>query len=454
MTLPPNWPAMSLAKAHELLTQPGSPFEMDEVVVRGIPTRTWKHAPPTLRDLFLMARGHGQKTFMVFENERVTYDAFVRATLNLAQALTNQGVQKGDRVAVIYANVPEWPVSFFASLLVGAIATPLNAWWTGGELEYALKDSGAKIILCDFGRYERIKAILPRLPDLKRVYVSRAKDDVSRDGAARLEDIIGPSSAWGRLPEKPLPAVEIAPDDDATIFYTSGTTGHPKGALGTHRNGVAPTFIAGLSAPRAMLRRGEVPPPPDPNAPQRKALLSIPFFHVTGCFALLCPTIYQGGLIAMMRKWDAEEAMQIIEREKITIAGGVPTIAWQLLEHPARAKYDLSSLETVTYGGAPAAPELVRKIKQIFPKSEPSTGWGMTETSATFTHHAGEDYQNRPDSCGPAPPVCELKVVDKDGRTLPVGEIGELMGKGPNVLHAYWNKPEATRETFIDGWVR
>jgi long-chain acyl-CoA synthetase len=168
----------------------------------------------------------------------------------------------------------------------------------------------------------------------------------------------------------------------------------------------------------------------------------------------MSPALFSGAKIVLMRKWDPEAAMQVIERERCTMAGGVPTIAWQLLEHPAREKYDLSSLETISYGGAPSAPELVRRIKEVFPKSSPGNGWGMTETSATFTSHIAEDYELRPDSCGPAVPVCDMKIVGADGQILGPNQIGELWGKGPNVVKGYWNKPEATAQTFVDGWVR
>jgi long-chain acyl-CoA synthetase len=214
-------------------------------------------------------------------------------------------------------------------------------------------------------------------------------------------------------------------------------------------------MAAASSAARNFLRRGEMPPAPDPNAPQRVSLLSVPFFHATGCFAIMGPTVFAGGKIVMMRKWDPEQAMQLIEREKVNLAGGVPTIAWQLIEHPARNKYDLSSLEQVSYGGAPSAPELVRKIVEVFPKSLPGNGWGMTETSATCTTHSGEDYEHRPQSCGPAVPVCDIKIMSADGEhELPRGEVGELWARGPNIVKGYWNKPEATANTFVDGWVK
>jgi long-chain acyl-CoA synthetase len=270
----------------------------------------------------------------------------------------------------------------------------------------------------------------------------------------RIETVIGAVNEWHKLLDRPLPAVTLAPDDDATIFYTSGTTGKPKGALGTHRNATSTVAAATFSPARNFIRRGEMPPMPDPKAPQKATLLAVPFFHTTGCHAVLCPGLFNGFKLVLLRRWEPEYAMQLIERERVTSTGGVPTIAWQLIEHPARKKYDLSSLEAVSYGGAPAASELVRRIRQVFPKSVPGLGWGMTETSATFTHNGGEDYEHRPESSGPALPVCEMKIVGETGETLPTNALGELWAKGPNVVKGYWNNPAATAETFVDGWLK
>ena len=446
------WPAVSLAQARAILTRPGSRFEMEQKRIRGIDTRVWKHAPPTLRDVFLAGTAHGEREFLVYEAERASYRAFSRATLALAQALTEAGVRKGDRVAIAMRNLPEWPAALFAALLVGAIATPLNAWWTGAELEYALKDSGAKIAFVDAERFERIAEHLPNCPALERVFVSRDEEEIAHPVVTKLEDVLGRVRDWEFLPDRAPPDIPLDADDDATIFYTSGTTGHPKGALGTHRNSTSAIIAGAYSLAQACVRRGE--PVPQPGPPSRTYLLVVPFFHATGCQAILIPALFQGAKIVLMRRWDAEAAMQLIERERCSHAGGVPTIAWQLIEHPARQNYDLSSLEAVGYGGAPAASELVRRIKQAFPQSSPSFGWGMTETAATFTTHQAEDYLNRPDSCGPAVPVCDMRIVGAAGETLPPGEVGELWARGPNVVRGYWNNPEATAQTFADGWLK
>jgi acyl-CoA synthetase (AMP-forming)/AMP-acid ligase II len=446
--LDPNWPRLGLAEVDALLTAPGSRLEMDEAVIRGIPTRVWKHAPPSLAFLVRHSRIHGERLFTIYEDERIGFEASFRATSALAAELARLGVGKGDRVAIAMANLPEWPAAFFAIVALGAIAVPLNAWWTGAELEYGLSDSGAKVLICDDARWRRIEPHRGNLPCLEHVLVSRAT--APSPGATPLEDLIGPPPGWAELPDSDLPEVAVAPDDEAAILYTSGTTGQPKGAIHTHRNLLTNILSVGYSNARAALRRGEAPPEPLPKV----ALIVIPLFHCTALSAMLMGTMVAGHTIVFMRKWDPLEAMAIIEREKVQLTGGVPTIAWQLIEHPDRARFDLSSLETISYGGAPAAPELVRKIWEEF-GALPGNGWGMTETTATVTSHVGEDYLNRPESAGPPVPVADLKVMSLDGASeLPIGEVGELWARGPQIVKGYWNKPEATAATFVDGWVR
>ena len=457
MTDAPAWPVMSIADAHAQLTAPGQRFEMEEKIIRGVATRTWKNAPPTLRDVFLNGRTFGEREFLIHDDERVSYDAFARATITLAHRLAADGVKKGDRVAVIMRNLPEWPVTFWAGILLGAIVTPLNAWWTGAELEYGLADSGTRVAFVDDERLERLVDHLPNLPALERIYVSRLAEARGDARVSRLEEVIGKPNDWAALANLPLPEVDIAPEDDASILYTSGTTGRPKGALGTHRNMTSNIMASGIAAARNFLRAGQALPESDPHKlPQRVSLLVVPMFHATGLSANLSPSMNAGGKIVMMRRWEPEAAMRLIEAERVSSTGGVPTIAWQLIEHPARARYDLTSLVAVSYGGAPSAPELVRKIVEVFPASQPGNGWGMTETTATFTSHLGKDYSVRPDSAGPAAPVGEMQIRDPaDGVSLlPEGAVGELWVKGPQVVKLYWNKPEATAETFVDGWLR
>ncbi|WBH16743.1 class I adenylate-forming enzyme family protein [Sphingomonas radiodurans] len=448
-----SWPAMSVAQAGAALTAPGAKFEMETLDIRGVPTRVWKNAPPHMAALLVLSRNHGDRLATIYEDERVSYDAQFRAVAALAADLVRGGVTKGDRVAIAMRNLPEWIVGFFAITTLGAIAVPLNAWWTGEELAYGLTDSGAKVLIADDERWERIAPLRAALPMLERVLVGRAARPLvieEEGGAERLEDVIGTPHDWPSLPAGELPPVELLPEDEATILYTSGTTGKPKGALGTHRNFMTNILSTGFAAARTILRRGDPLPEPVPKV----ALTVIPLFHATALSAGLMGAMAGGHTIIYMRKFEPVRAMEIIEREKVNSTGGVPTIAWQLLEHPERHRYDLSSLETIGYGGAPSAPELVRKIASDL-KSAPGNGWGMTETTATVTTHSGEDYIHRPESCGPAVAVADLKIMDADGvRELPTGEVGELWARGPMIVKGYWNKPEATAATFVDGWVR
>jgi len=446
--LDPAWPKMSLAEATAALTAPGARFEMDTAVIRGVVTRVWKNAPHDLGALLDLSRTHGEQLFTILDDERVSFEANYRAASAFARALESFGVGKGDRVAFAMRNLPEWPMIFFAITSIGAIAVPLNAWWTGGELAYGIEDSEAKILIVDTERYERLREHLAALRSVERVIVARAGAPAA--GTVALEDMVGDPRSWAGLPDAERPRTDLASDDDAAIFYTSGTTGQPKGALGTHRNLVTNILSGGFSAARSFLRRGEPVPEPAP----RTTLTVIPLFHVTACSATLMGAMAAGNTMIFMRKWDAVRAMEIIEREKVSVTGGVPTIAWQLIEHPDRAKYDLSSLEAIAYGGAPSAPELVRRIYEEF-GALPGNGWGMTETMATVTSHGAEDYLARPTSAGPPVAVADIEIRAEDGVTvLPAGTVGELWARGPMIVKGYWNKPDATAETFVDGWVR
>lgn len=452
--LPDGWPVISIAQANAAIAASDSPLKLGDAVVGGVSMKIYANAPPTIRAILELAEPQfGARDYLVYEDERVTYAAFTRAVEHFAKILQEQfGIKKGDRIAVIMRNFPQWPVPFFAALSIGAIATPMNSWWTADELEYGLKDCGAKIAVIDPQIHDRIKDKVANLPDLEAIIVARAGDNVSGSNVHSMEALIGESSSWSDLEKIGLPAVDLHPDDDATIMYTSGTTGRPKGALASHRAIIANMLNSLTCQMRMLLRRGEAPAEPDPNE-QSATLLAIPFFHATGAFAVLIPSMLQGNKIVSMYKWDAGEALPIIEREAINAVGGVPAIAWQLLEHPERDNYDLSTIKAISYGGAPSAPELVSTIKKRFPEAAPGNGWGMTETCATASLNIGEDYVNRPDSAGSPPGAVELKIIDPDGKEVAPGEVGELWCKGPMNCKAYWNKPEATAETFIDGWV-
>jgi long-chain acyl-CoA synthetase len=449
-TVPP------IAETHATLTAPGQMFEMDTVAIRGIPTRVWKNAPPTLRSVLEMSRGHGGQTFLVYEDERMTFEEhFGRATALAHQLIDRYGVGKGDRVAIAMRNFPEWVVAFWAAAATGAIIVPLNAWWTGPEREYGLADSGAKLLVADGQRLERLAPHLGPLGDLKGLIGVR----LAEDGRAwKIPDGVDDFAAVVGSPDGPfeLPDVSLVPEDDATIFYTSGTTGRPKGAVGTQRNICGNLMSLLFGSVRGAARsssRTQAAATSQAAGTQTSYLLSVPLFHATGCHSILMANTAFAGKLVMMRKWDPERALELIERERVTTFGGVPSMVWQVLDSPRFATTDTSSVTSIGYGGAPAPPELVRRIEEMFPGRSPSNGYGLTETSSVTTFNAGDDYIAHPDSVGAPVPVVDVKLVDPSGADLPAGSVGELWIKGPNVVRGYWNKPEATAATFTEGWL-
>ncbi len=435
----------SIAEVTSLLTQPGALFEIEERDIRGVATKTWKNAPPSLRVVLEMSRVHGDKPFLVYEDECTSFEQHFRQCAHLARVMVEDwGLRKGDCVAIAMRNFPEWSVAFWAATAAGAVVVPLNAWWTGEELEYGLSDSGSRFLFCDADRAKRIAPHLGAL-GLERIVVARGESPLAQ--AIPFAELVSRAADTAGLPD-----VALDPEDDATIFYTSGTTGKPKGALGTHRNICGNLMSLAFAQARGAVRSG-APFPPPADAPQNAQLISVPFFHATGCHSVLAANTAFGGKLVMMYKWDPERALELIERERISSFGGVPAMVWQVLESPSFAKRDLSCVRSIAYGGAPAAPELVRRIKEIFPSVAPGNGYGLTETSSVSTFNFGADYESKPDSVGVPVPVCEVRIVGSDGRDLPVGEVGEIWIKGPNVVKGYWNKPAATAETFTSGWL-
>ena len=373
----------------------------------------------------------------------------------LANVLVKHGIKKGDRIALYMPMVPELAIAVLACARVGAIHSVVFAGFSANSLVDRITDSGVKLVLTSDGMFRGPKALpvksvvddaLENCPTVEKCLVLKRTGEAVGMKPGRdfwYHEEMNSSSV-------DFPAVETDAEDLLFILYTSGSTGKPKGALGSHRNLLTNGLSSAYSGAATVLRRGDALPEPSIRA----SLLVIPMFHVTACSASMMPTIQAGHKIVLLHKWDTVKAFEIIEREKINATGGVPFIAWQLIEHPDRAKYDLSSIDAISYGGAPSAPELVSKIYEIF-GAFPGNGWGMTETMATVTSHVAEDYLNRPDSCGPAVAVSDLKIMSEDGATeLPIGEVGELWARGPQIVKGYWNRPDATADTFVDGWVR
>ena len=425
------------------LIAPGSPFEVVSVEVGGIPVRAFKAAPPNVRALWLSTAQFAERTYLVYQDERITYGEAHKRVARVAAWMLAQGVQPGDRIAIAMRNYPEWLLIYWAAVSVGVAVVGMNAWWVADEVEFALNDSEPKIVFCD---HERLDRILERPATAARCKLVATRTEMLPPGVIPWSDVIAKEAA--------LPEVAVDPDADACIFYTSGTTGRPKGAQLTHRgcvNNLMNMMFAGQATALATQKATGVAPPETPPTPV--ALLTTPLFHVTanncGAFAVTAG----GGVLVLMYKWDAGEALRLIERERVTSMSGVPVMSREILTHPDFAARDTSSLTTLGGGGAPLHPDLVAKIDAEVATARPNTGYGMTETCGIITAISGDFFVDRPASCGPAMPTFEVKCVDDDGKTVPQGGVGELWVRGASVIKGYLNRPEATAESITDGWL-
>ena len=439
--------------ARNEITGPGSPFAVTTEVVRGVTLKSFAAAPPNMRSMWEISAVHGDKDYLVYEDERFTYNEVHAMVRKLAQHLVAHGVGSGTRVALAMRNYPEWVAGYWATISIGAAAVGMNAWWTAPEMEYALNDSAPLVLIADDERLERFQQ-LANVPPMHVIAV-RTDRAVQGDGV-RWVDVMSADDP-GVLPD-----ASIDPDDDATIFYTSGTTGFPKGAQLTHRGSVANIFnIAAMgaittAAEQKAVALGEVTAAPAPAVAYSPAFMApTPLFHVTACNCLLHPATLVGGKVVMTYKWDPGRALELIERERITNFSGVPSMSRELLMHPDWATRDTSSLVGMGGGGSAVQPDLVHKIAGALKTGQPSTGYGMTETCGIITANSARLYIAKPDSCGPLVPTLEGKLVDEDGNDLPPGPntVGILCVRGSIVIKGYLNRPEANAETIKDGWL-
>ncbi|MDP3748999.1 MAG: class I adenylate-forming enzyme family protein, partial [Phenylobacterium sp.] len=432
---------MNRIEALAQLTGEGSPYELVGIEALGRRVRAFENAPANLRALF--EQGRSDLPFVVYEDERLTFEeAWVQSQHLAAVMAHDYGVEKGDRVAISMRNYPEWILGFMAATSIGAIAVAMNALWQPHEMDYGLKDSGAKLLLADQERLDRLAACEAPPAGLSVIAV-RATGPLA-PGVRGYEEVMATA-----VPKGP-PAREVGPDDDAIMLYTSGSTGHPKGAVSTHRNIMSALLSWELDAQAGMLAGFA----PVAGGPQPAALLAIPLFHVSGLHVSLLQSFRAQRRLVCMYKWDPARAVEIIEREHITGFNGPPAVTGDLVEIARRQGRDLSSLIAVGGGGASRAPEQVRAIDKAFPNAAPNTGWGMTETNAIGTSIAGADYLAHPASSGRVSGVLDIRIVDEEGVEQPRMARGELQIRGASIMRGYWKRPDANAETFVDGWMR
>ena len=435
-----------LNSAWNELTAPGQLFEVETIEVRGSPMRSYALAPGSLRDIWLGTAGYEDREYIIYQEERCTYSQAHEFTASIANWLSQQGVQPGDRVAIAMRNYPEWMLAYWAVVSMGAVVVGMNAWWVPGEMHFALKDSTPKVMICDKERLIRFGEISEDFPDL--VVTAVRMTDETPDNVVDWVEVINTAAV--------MPEVTIDPDDDACVFYTSGTTGTPKGAELTHRGCVANLMnigfgqaVQGAALKKAGIKATGAMATHEVNV----ALLATPLFHVTGnnCVAQGITTV--GGKLIHMYKWDAAEALRIIEAEKVTAFSAVPMMSREMLIHPDFATRDTSSLKSMGGGGAAVQPDLTRKMDEAMEDTAPSAGYGMTETCGIIAALSGEYLVDRPASVGRAMPTFEARCVDEAGNAVPQGQTGELWVRGACVIKGYLNRPEATTESITDGWL-
>jgi long-chain acyl-CoA synthetase len=444
----------SPAEVEALLTGPGGMFEVAVEDVRCVPVKVYKSRMRSLREVEALGRARGDaETHLVYRGRRIGFGAFCDQADRVARSLASRhGVGPGDRVAVLSANNPEWCLTFWATVSLGAVLVGLNGWWKADEILYGLADSGARVLVADGPRLGRLAGRLASCQELCGVYVieDEAGEGAVAEGAHRFEELLEPVALDG---PDPL-AAPIDEDDPAVVFYTSGTTGRPKGAVSTHRSMIANlqnTLYSVVMS--AMVREGSGMLP---EGGQVVALLTSPLFHVSGLHSVLVVGMAAGSRVVIPAgRFDPVAVMALIEAERVTHWVTVPTMIWRVVEHPARERFDLSSVATVAYGGSPAPPELQRRIREAFPGLRgQGNAYGLTETSSAATYNFGPELARRPESVGRPLPIVEVQVAGPDGTELSPRQVGEVLVRGPTVMPGYWNDPVATERALAGGWLR
>ncbi len=422
-------------------------LSLEKANIRGNEYFVFKEAPSNLREYYQLGLLHGDWTHIVYQEERFKFNDTLRITSQLANTLLRKfNIQKGDRVAFSMRNYPEWMFCYMAITSIGGVVVPLNSWWKGDEIEYGLTNSEAKLFIGDEERLDRLQG---RLSDLPKIAVRSKKPEYQDIDFYKL--IKDQSETLDNL-------TEIEPEDDASIMYTSGSTGYPKGVVLTHRGIIfAPFYWILLTTMVKEDSDEETLSLEQANEEEQAAsLVGVPLFHVTGSHALFLLSIPVGRKTVLMYKWDPDTALDLVEQEKITAFTGVPTMSAEMVEAQIKNPRDIATLKDLYGGGAPRPPEQVKKQKEHMPETNPGIGYGLTETNALGANNAGDTYLSKPMSTGfPVPKIIELKIIDDEGNTLETNENGEVCIKSAATFRCYWKNPEATEDCLdSQGWFK
>ncbi len=422
------------------VTAPGQMFATKDVERRGTTMPAFVNAPPSLAHYFAhFCTQHKDALFLVDGDLRLTFGEVYAAAQRVADGLaTRHGVKKGDRVGIAARNSASWIVAYMGTIMAGGVATLLNGWWTGEELAYGVDLCECSLVLADAQRAARLAG-----------HDHGAKVHIFEHGAS-AEGLAG---LWGEGDTAMRMLGELGPDDLATILYTSGSTGQPKGAYSDHLgvvSGVMNYICQTAMMLQLLTERGEAP------TVQPSALVTVPLFHVTGEIPVFLQSMAMGRKLVLMPKWDAGEALRLLDAEKVTYFVGVPLMSYEMATHPERDSFDLSQCKSFAAGGAPRPVEHVAKIKEAFPSGYPLLGYGLTETNAVGAGNLNENYMAKPGSTGLASrPLVDLAILDDDGAVLAQGETGEVSIRSVCNFLGYWKNEEATAAAnTADGYFR
>ncbi len=426
------------------LTGPDGAMPVSTVEIGGVTLPFITAAPPALSHYFAyFCALHGDKEFLVDGDERLSFAQVYVAANQVAKALVSgYSVKRGDRVGIAARNAPSWIILYMGILMAGGVATLLNGWWQGGELADGIDDVGVSLLIADAPRAKRLSEAN------RAIMAEMVVIDLGLPTAQALAPIIAKGTGDAVLPE-------LTGDDLATILFTSGSTGQSKGAYSTHRAVVQGTFNYIIQA-MGMLELAVEDGLEIKEGAQPAALLSVPLFHVTGAVPLMLVSFAVGRKIVMMPKWDAHKAMELIQQEKITNFTGVPLMSFEIMTHPDRHKFDLSTLQGMAGGGAPRPVDHVRRLADEMPHAPPALGYGLTETNAIGCGNYSTNYLDKPNSTGRASaPLVDLAILDDDGKPVPQGEHGEVCIRTVANFSGYWNRPDATAAAMTaDGYFR
>ena len=432
------------AEMDKLALESGGDFEIIQRQINGENFNVFKNLSENLPTMYQsVVQTHADKEFLVYLNQRYSFNDIYQQASAFAQSLQQDyNIKVGDRVVIAMRNYPEWIMAFMAITSIGGIVVPLNAWWQREEFIYAIEHCEASLVIADDRRFVMLKDWLSQqsIPAI----VARGNDTTK--GATEFEQLVSKNQ------NQAMPNVPLNRDSSACIFYTSGSTGLPKGALSNHQNLLTSLHTWAMLGTGAAIANGTIDEEP-PHAPC--ALMTVPLFHVTACHVLFLLSLYTGRKTVMMHKWDALEALKLIEQEKVTYFNGVPTMSLELMDHPQLAEFDTSTLTDISAGGAARPADHVRKLYEQFEQGFPSTGYGLTETNALGSVNGGGDYVYKPNSVGIATrPIVDIKILNETGTEVAQGENGEICIKSISNVIEYWRNPQATKDSFINGYFR